>query len=152
MICPVEYKSFNQLSVSKHSFLAIFNFESISGKLCGYCASVMFAKTLDEDLRIWKTVFEQFFILDNDWQSNSISIANCSAYFISRFSFIISPYKNHNDSCVCNPRKRYEINSVELYVIKPNKLHTLLCNDYIRLRRLHTKPSAWINNLSWKST
>lgn len=35
-IYPVENKSFNQLSVSKHSFLAIFNLESISGKLCGY--------------------------------------------------------------------------------------------------------------------
>lgn len=52
LICPVENKSFNQLSVSKHSFLAIFNFESISGRLWGYCVSVIFAKTLDEDLRI----------------------------------------------------------------------------------------------------
>ena len=91
LIYPVENKSFSQLSVSKHSFLAIFNFESISGKLCGYCASVIFAKTLEDDLRICKTVFEQSFILDNGWHIVSISIANCSAYFISKFSFIVSP-------------------------------------------------------------
>ena len=65
LICPSENNNFNQLSVSKHSFLEIFNLESMSGKLCGYCASVILAKTLEDDLRICKTVFEQSFILDN---------------------------------------------------------------------------------------
>ena len=52
-----ENKSFNQLSVSTHSLRAILNFDNISGKLCGYWASVIFANTLEEDLRIWKIVF-----------------------------------------------------------------------------------------------
>ena len=42
-----EYKSFNQLSVSIHSLRAILNFDNISGRLCGYCASEIFANTLD---------------------------------------------------------------------------------------------------------
>ena len=51
-IAFAEYKSFNQLSVSTHSFRAILNFESISGRLWGYCASVILANTLEEALRI----------------------------------------------------------------------------------------------------
>jgi len=39
--------SLSQLSVSTHSLRAILNFESISARLCGYCASAMFAKTLE---------------------------------------------------------------------------------------------------------
>ena len=50
--------SLSQDSVSAHSFLAISNFECISARLCGYCASEMFAKTLDEDFLIWKTILE----------------------------------------------------------------------------------------------
>ena len=57
-IASEECKSFNQLSVSTHSLRAILNLESISGKLWGYCASEIFAKTLEEDLRIWNIVFE----------------------------------------------------------------------------------------------
>jgi hypothetical protein len=47
-----EKINLSQLSVSIHSLRAISNFESISARLWGYCASEMFAKTLDEDFLI----------------------------------------------------------------------------------------------------
>ena len=122
LMYPVANKSFNQLSVSKHSFLAIFNLESISGKLCGYWASVMFAKTLDEDLRICKTVLEQSFIFDKDWHIISMSTANCSAYFISKFSFIVSSLQKITTPVVYEIRDS-GMQSI-LYVIKSKKLHT----------------------------
>ena len=49
---PDEKISFSQLSVSIHSLRAISNFESISARLWGYCASEMLAKTLDDDFLI----------------------------------------------------------------------------------------------------
>ena len=51
-ILPGDKINLSQLSVSMHSFRAISNFESISARLCGYCASDMFANTLDEDFLI----------------------------------------------------------------------------------------------------
>ena len=42
----LEYKSFNQLSVSTHSLRAILNFDNISGKLWGYY-SIKAAKAQD---------------------------------------------------------------------------------------------------------
>ena len=48
----LEYYNFSQLSVSAHSLRAILNLDSISAKLCGYCASVIFANTLEDDFRI----------------------------------------------------------------------------------------------------
>ena len=51
-ITPDAKISFSQLSVSAHSFLAISSFECMSARLWGYCASVILAKTLDEDFLI----------------------------------------------------------------------------------------------------
>ena len=45
-IAPDAKISFSQLSASAHSLRAISSFECISARLCGYCASVMFAKHL----------------------------------------------------------------------------------------------------------
>ncbi len=56
--------------------------ESISARLWGYCASVMLAKTLDEALRSWKTVFELPLI---DLPSNSHLVASSSEYSSNKF-------------------------------------------------------------------
>ena len=85
-MAPKAKNNFNQLSVSAHSFLAISNFECISARLCGYWASVMFAKTLDEDFLIWKTVLESILYSE---QSFAILIANSSLYSKSKFFFAI---------------------------------------------------------------
>ena len=79
--------NFNQLSVSAHSFRAISNFECISARLCGYWASVILAKTLDEDFLIWKTVLESILYSE---QSLAILTANFSLYSKRRFLFAIS--------------------------------------------------------------
>ena len=51
-IAPDAKISLSQDSVSAHSFLAISSFECISARLCGYCASVILANTLDDDFFI----------------------------------------------------------------------------------------------------
>ena len=85
-ITPEAKMSSSQDSVSAHSFLAISNLECISARLCGYCASVIFAKTLDEDYLIWKTVLESILYAS---QSFTILIANSSPYSKSKFFFAI---------------------------------------------------------------
>ena len=89
-MAPEAKINFNQLSVSTHSFRAISNFECISARLCGYWASVMFAKTLDEDFFIWKTVLESILYSE---QSFAILIANSSLYSNSKFRFIFTPFR-----------------------------------------------------------
>ena len=76
----------SQLSVSAHSFLAILNLESISARLWGYCASVILANTLDEDLRSWKTVLELPLI---DLQSSSHFVASSSECSSNKFFAIL---------------------------------------------------------------
>ena len=101
-MAPEAKINFNQLSVSAHSFQAISNFECISARLCGYWASVMFAKTLDEDFFIWKTVLES---ISYSEQSFAISIANSSLYSNSKFRFIFTPLRtNSRQSREWNPQ------------------------------------------------
>ena len=89
-IASVEKRSFSQLSVSAHSLRAISNFECISARLCGYCASEIFANTLDEDLRSWKTVLELPFM---DLQSISHFVASSSEYSSKRFFATFFPFR-----------------------------------------------------------
>ena len=49
---PDEKINLSQLSVSMHSLRAISNLDSMSARLCGYCASEILAKTLEEDFLI----------------------------------------------------------------------------------------------------
>lgn len=106
---PFAYRSFNQLSVSRHSLRAILNFESISGKLCGYCASVMLAKTLEDDLQIWNIVF-LLSCFSKVLHKRLISTANCSEKLSRGLSFTFSPLT-----------AAYHLNQGEaLYVINTN--------------------------------
>ena len=92
-IASVEKRSFSQLSVSAHSLRAISNFECISARLCGYCASLILAYTLEEDFLIWNTTLESnLFSL----HSFTMLTANCSLYSISKFFFILSPQSTHS--------------------------------------------------------
>ena len=87
---PDEKISLSQLSVSIHSLRAISNFESISARLCGYYASEMLAKTLDEDFLTWYTVFESILC---SLQSVAISQANASEYSSSKFFAVSFPFR-----------------------------------------------------------
>ena len=84
-ITPDAKISLSQLSVSTHSFRAISSLECISARLCGYWASEILAKTLDEDFLIWKEVLESVLC---SLQSIVILIANSSLYSKSKLRFI----------------------------------------------------------------
>ena len=62
---------------------------SFSARLWGYCASVMLANTLDEDLRSWKTVLELPLI---DLQSISHFVASSSEYSSNKFFAIVRSF------------------------------------------------------------
>ena len=112
-ILPTESKSFSQLSVSMHSLRAILNLESISSRLCPYCASETLAKTLEEDFLSWKHMLELPFML---LHSRSTSTANCSENFIKGLSFILPPKSMR--SIVCTQHIVLYVIHRRWYVIK----------------------------------
>ena len=131
----------SQLSVSAHSFRAILNLESISARLWGYCASVILANTLDEDLRSWKTVLELPLI---DLQSSSHFVASSSEYSSNKFlaisfSFRVLASKSAHRA-VCNQGKalnvirnslRYGINT-KCCMLSSRRFQYTLARDAIR--------------------
>ena len=88
---PEEYINLSQLSVSMHSLRAISNFERMSARLWGYCASDMLAKTLDEDFLIWYAALESILY---SLQSFAISQANCSEYSSDKFLAIYFSFRS----------------------------------------------------------
>ena len=126
---PEEYINLSQLSVSMHSLRAISNFESISARLWGYCASDMLANTLDEDFLIWYTVLESILY---SLQSFAISQANCSEYSSNKFFDIYFSFRLQITALAVNgirnllrygiARNASEWNQLaELYGIKPQE-------------------------------
>ena len=93
-IAPDAKISLSQDSVSAHSLRAISNLECISARLWGYCASVILAKTLDEDFLIWKTVLESILY---SLQSLAILTANSSLYSKSKLRFLIALLRTKSD-------------------------------------------------------
>ena len=135
---PDEKINLSQLSVSIHSLRAISNFESISARLWGYCASETFAKTLDEDFLIWYEVLESILLL---LQSAAISQANFSEYsnnkfFAISFSFRISitPKACMESSTCCGMESRHS----RVLNQAAGRCVCTLARDAIRLRRFHT--------------
>ena len=136
-IAPDARMSLSQLSVSAHSFRAISNLECISARLCGYCASVMFAKTLEEDFFIWKTVLESILY---SVQRLAILIANSSPYSKSKLRFISIPFRTKSrQSRVWNRSHSERMESATCCGMESSRRESLctLARDAIRLWRFH---------------
>ena len=136
---PEEYINLSQLSVSMHSLRAISNFESISARLWGYCASDMLAKTLDEDFLIWYTVLESILY---SLQSIAISQANCSEYSSNKFLAICFSFCFQITALAVNGIRnllRYGIaRNASEWNQAAGRQRCTLARDAIRLRRFHT--------------